>query len=547
MLPEVEFVGYNPIKTAPPPPAAPVPMHPLRSAAYIGASTLLSMTQGLGMNLIATNIPQIQGYLGATNTETTWLIAAYMAPNVSLSIALIKIRNQYGLRNFAQLSLAIFVLVSLLHLVVTDLQSAIIIRFVSGIAAAPLSSLAFLYMLEAFTPARKMTIAICLVLTNISLASPLARLLSPALLDIGQWGGLYTFEISLALIAFGIIYLLPLTPIPRAKVIEKLDVVSYLLIAIGFGCTAVTLVTGRLYWWFEAPWLGVLLAIAIITITAAVIIELNREKPLLDIRWIASKEIVHFAGTILLFRLVVSEQSSVANNFFQNLGLLNDQISMIYIVSMVAMIVAGLSCAAVMTPERVPVIHAFALILLIVGSYMDSQSTNLTRPAQMYASQACIAAATALFLPPAMSVGLSSALKRGPNYILSFIIVFLATQSLGGLFGQAVFGTFITIREKFHSNILAESIVLSDPLVVQRIGQLTGAYSRAITDSSLLNAEGIALLTQQTTREANILAYNDAFLLIAIVSLLALITLLTHVSARALLRRRAPSLTLQTS
>lgn len=547
MLPEAEFVGYDPIKTAPPPPAAPVPMHPLRSAAYIGASTLLSMTQGLGMNLIATNIPQIQGYLGATNTETTWLIAAYMAPNVSLSIALIKIRNQYGLRNFAQLSLAIFVLVSLLHLVVTDLQSAIIIRFVSGIAAAPLSSLAFLYMLEAFTPARKMTIAICLVLTNISLASPLARLLSPTLLDIGQWGGLYTFEISLALIAFGVIYLLPLTPIPRAKVIEKLDIVSYLLIAIGFGCIAVTLVTGRLYWWFEAPWLGVLLAIAVVTITAAVIIELNREKPLLDIRWIASKEIVHFAGTILLFRLVVSEQSTVANNFFQNLGLLNDQISMIYMVSMAAMIVAGLSCAAVMTPERVPAIHAVALMFLIAGSYMDSQSTNLTRPAQMYASQACIAAATALFLPPAMSVGLSSALKRGPNYILSFIIVFLATQSLGGLFGQAVFGTFITIREKFHSNILAESIVLSNPLVVQRVGQLTAGYSRSITDGTLLNAEGIALLSQQTTREANILAYNDAFLLIAGISLFALIILLMHVSLRALFRNRETVLAIQTS
>ena len=322
MIPEAEFVGYNPIDTQPVPAAAaaPVLMHPLRSAAYIGASTLLSMTQGLGMNLIATNIPQIQGYLGATNTETTWLVAAYMAPNVSLSVALIKIRNQYGLRNFAQLSLAIFVLVSLLHLVVTDLQSAIIIRFVSGIAAAPLSSLAFLYMLEAFTPARKMTIAICLVLTNISLASPLARLLSPTLLDIGQWGGLYTFEISLALIAFGVIYVLPLTPMPRAKVIEKLDIVSYFLIAIGFGCIAVTLVTGRIYWWFEAPWLGVLLAIAFATITTAVVIELNREKPLLDIRWIASKEIVHFAGTILLFRLVVSEQSTVANNFFQKSG-----------------------------------------------------------------------------------------------------------------------------------------------------------------------------------------------------------------------------------
>ncbi|MBZ9657055.1 MFS transporter [Phyllobacterium lublinensis] len=509
--------------------------HPI---AYVAASTLLSMTQGLGMNLIATNIPQIQGYLGATNIEATWLVAAYMAPNVSLSIALIKIRNQYGLRNFAELSIALFVLVSLLHLFVTDLHSAIMIRFVSGIAAAPLSSLAFLYMLEAFSPARKMTIGICLVLTNISLASPLARLLSPTLLDIGQWQGLYMFEIALALIALGVIYVLPLTPVPRAKVIEKLDIVSYLLIAVGFGCTAVVLVTGRLYWWREAPWLGILLAIAIVTVTTAVVIELNREKPLLDIRWLASREIVHFAGTILLFRLAVSEQSAVANNFFQSVGLQNDQISLLYIISMLAMVAACFCCAAVMKPERVPAIHAAALIFLIVGSYMDSQSTNLTRPINMYVSQAFIAAATALFLPPAMSVGLMSALKRGPNYILSFIMVFLSTQSLGGLLGQAAFGTFITIREKFHSNIIAEHIAMSDPLVAQRAAQLANAYGRVIADKTLLSAEGTAFLSQQVTREANILAYNDAFLLIAVMSLCALVALLTHVAMGGLYRPR---------
>ncbi|WP_244642691.1 MFS transporter [Phyllobacterium sp. 628] len=518
-------------------------MSPRRAATYIAASTLLSLTQGLGQNLIATNVAQIQGYLGATTTETTWLIAAYMAPNVSLSIALVKIRSQYGLRSFAELSIAGFVLISLMHLFVTDLQSAIIIRFFSGIAASPMSTLAFLYMLEAFPPARKLTVAVCLVLTNISLASPLARFLSPALLEFGQWRGLYMFEVSLAFIAFAIIYLLPLTPPPRAKVIEKLDILSYLLIAIGFGCTAVVLATGRLYWWMEVPWLGILLAIAVVTVTLAVVIELNRTKPLLDIRWIMSKEILHLAGTILLFRLIVSEQATVATNFFQNLGLLNEQIATLYVVMIVSMVVAGLCCAAVMKPERGPIIHVVALIFLIIGSYMDSQATNLTRPENMYISQALIAAATVIFLPPAMSAGLTSALKRGPVYILNFFVVFLATQSLGGLLGTAVFGSFITIREKFHSNVIAEHIVMSDPLVAQRVAQLASGYGRVITDKVLLNAEGVALLSQQATREANILAYNDAFFLIAGISFFALLALLSHVSFRYVLRRMPPRMT----
>ena len=171
---EVETPSKPLAPQAPPTPAAapapiPAPMPPLRAAGYMLASLLLALTQGLGMNLISANLPQIQGALGATTNEATWLVAAYMAPNVSLSLALIKIRTQYGLRNFAELSILVFVLVSLMHLFVDDLHSALIVRFFSGIAAAPMSSLGFLYMLEPFPPAKKLNIGLSLALTNLSL------------------------------------------------------------------------------------------------------------------------------------------------------------------------------------------------------------------------------------------------------------------------------------------------------------------------------------------------------------------------------------------
>ncbi|CBI76940.1 protein of unknown function [Bartonella clarridgeiae 73] len=63
----------------------------------------------------------------------------YMAPNVSIAIMLIKIRYQFGLRNFAELSILGFFLVCILHLFVTDLHSALIIRFFASIAAAPMT------------------------------------------------------------------------------------------------------------------------------------------------------------------------------------------------------------------------------------------------------------------------------------------------------------------------------------------------------------------------------------------------------------------------
>jgi MFS family permease len=523
---------------APPaPPAAPVPMPPLRAASYMLASVLLALTQGLGMNLISANLPQIQGALGATTNEAIWLVAAYMAPYASLSLLLIKVRTQFGLRNFAELSILAFVLVALLHLFADNLHSAIIVRFFSGIVAAPLSALAFLYMLEPMPPAKKLNLGLSLALTNLALAPAVARLISPTLLDIGQWHGLHVMEIAIAMMAFAAVYLLPLSPQPRAKVIQPLDVVSYLFIAIGFGLTAMVMTLGRFYWWFEAPWLGIMLAVAIAAVTCAAVIELNRANPLLDIRWLASREVVHFTGALLIFRIVLSEQTSGAFSFFQVLGLQNSQMATLSWIILGATIAGGLICAAVLKPGREPAIHMVALTLLAAGAYMDSQATNLTRPAEMYLSQALIAFAGALFLPPAMASGLMSALKNGPNYILSFVIVFLTTQSIGGSLGSAVVGTFVTWRSKFHFQALAEHITLIDPIVAQRLGQLSGAYGRVLTDQAQMTTQGLTLLNQQVTREANILAYNDAFLAIALLAVVALAALTIHVAVAAIDKR----------
>jgi MFS family permease len=525
------------LPAAPPAPPPFTPMPPLRMAAYMVASLLLSLTQGLGMNLITANLPQIQGSLGATTNEAMWLMAAYMAPNASLTLMLIKIRTQYGLRNFAELSILAFLVVSLMHFFVNDLQSALVVRFFSGIAVAPMSTLGFLYMLEPFPPAKKLNFGLSLSLTNTLLGPPVARLISPSLLDIGGWHGLYVAEMAIAMMAFAGVYLLPLAPQPRAKVIHRLDVTSYLFIAIGFGCAAMVLVLGRPYWWFEAPWLGWMLACAVGCVTVAVLIELNRESPLLDIRWLASREVLHFTGALLVFRIVLSEQTTGAFGFFQVLGLQNDQMSMLAAIILAASVAGGLTCALVLKPGREPAIHLVALLMLAAGAFMDSRATNLTRPVEMYLSQGMIAFAGALFLPPAMAAGLVSALRKGPNYILSFVIVFLTTQSLGGLLGSAVLGTFVTIREKYHSNMITQGITLADPVVAQRVRQLGAVYGKTLTDPSLRNAEGLALLSQQATKEANVLAYNDLFLLTAALAGLAFLALLVHLAVVALGKR----------
>ncbi|WP_160005681.1 MFS transporter [Rhizobium sp. 18055] len=524
------------------PPPVPAAMPGWKVPFYLAASLLLFLTQGLGMNLLTANIYQLQGSFSATTAEVSWLSAAYMAPYASLSIALFKIRTQFGLRPFAQLSIVCFVIAALLNLLVTDLHSAIVVRAISGIAAAPISTLGFLYMLEAFPPERKLSTGISLALMCTLFAAPVARIISPSLLEFGGYHALYTLEMGLALIVFAIIYTMPLTPPPRAIVIQRLDILSYLLLAVGFGCLAVVLTLGRLYWWFEAPWIGVLLAVAVGCLALVLAIELPRANPMLDFRWVLSGPNLRMAGVLLLFRFISSEQSSTAANFYQQLGLLNDQTITLYAIILLASVIGGLFCALLMTTRYVNTAHLISLVLIAAGAYLDSQSTSLTRPEQMYFSQALVAAGAAMFLPPVMSSGFKAAMARGTPFIVNFLAIFLFTQSIGSLFASAMLGTFVTIREKFHSNVLVEHILLQDPQVAQRVSQLSASYGKVIGDKTLLNAEGLALLSQQVTREAYILAYNDTFLVICICSLLGLVVMLLHQAWRRLSQHDAADL-----
>ncbi|WP_426958918.1 MFS transporter [Muricoccus radiodurans] len=523
--------------TPAPAPAPPIPFH--RVVLYALASWTIGLTQGLGTNLVAANIQAVQATFGATANEAAWLTAAYASTSITASLLLYKFRTQFGLRLFAQLGLILFAVVSVAHFAANDLRAAVMVRAVAGFAAAPLGTLAFLYMLEVLPPQHKLTIGVALGLMGAQAAVPLARLVSPHLLELGLWHGLNLLELGLSLVCLAIVFLLPLTPPPRAKIFDRVDAISLPLVIVGLGLLSVVLSLGRLYWWLEAPWLGLYLAGSIACLGLLVAIELNRAQPLINLHWLSSADMILFGGSSFFARFILSEQTTGAIGFFQNLGLLNEHMAGLFWVILAATIGAFLLVAFVNRPENVAAIHATALLLIAVGAWLESHGTSLTRPQDVYLSQALVAFGGAAFLPAALTWSFGHTLRAGPQYVTSFFAVFLASQNLGGLLGSAALGSLVTVREKFHSSQIVENLTLSDPIVAQRIGQYGATYARVLGDATRRNAEGATLLGQVATREAYVLAYNDLFLVVSVVAAFCLVGLLVHEFLKALRRRAA--------
>jgi hypothetical protein len=138
----------------------------------------------------------------------------------------------------------------------------------------------------------------------------------------------------------------------------------------------------------------------------------------------------------------------------------------------------------------------------------------------MYLTQAVIAFSGTFFLGPALLFGMTRALPQGAGHVITFMALFGMVNGIGGLAGTAALGTFQIEREKAHSAAIVQTIEATDPMVIQRMAAGGGAVGRVLADPSLRSAEGAALLSQNATREANVLAYNDVFRLISLLAAL---------------------------
>jgi MFS family permease len=489
-----------------------------RRIAFFLIGTLVTITGGLGNALVTVNLVNLQGTLGVFSAEANWLPTAYVMTNVSMNLLLVKFRQQFGLRAFTEFFLVLYALITFAHLFVNDLGSAIAVRAAHGMAGAALSTLGLYYSLQAFKKEwRPRGIVISTGIAQ--LAQPIAYIFSRSLLQFAEWRGLYLFELGLTLVTLAAVLWLKLPPGDRFKAFRPTDFLTFSLFAPGMALLCAALTFGRVLWWTENAWVGIALAASVVLLLAAICVEHNRDNPLLNIRWLTNGMILRLSIALMLVRVVLSEQSVGAVGFLRLVGLNNDEMQTLFIVILLAtMLGIGVS-VLIIRPPHLMAPQVVALLIMALGAWIDSNATNVTRPAQMYVSQGLLAFGGVMFLGPLLLTLLGSVIANPAN-LISFSVLFGLTQNLGGLIGSSLLGTFQVMREKYHSSVLAEQLSSLDPLVAARIQQYGAAYARQLADPSARTRQGISVLTQTAAREANILAYNDVFLLIAIIATL---------------------------
>ncbi len=493
------------------------PDHPPgRRAAYLAIGIFLGLVGGAQNGFLLANSPALQAEFALTPVEAGWLTAAFYSTYATMSMLLFRVRQEFGIQPFVRWAMAGLVTANFVQMIGPGYYPELAARAVAGITASGLSALAIYYLMQGLPAAMRVGgLVISLGLTQV--AFPLTRALSPALLVDGDMSRVFQFQFALSLLGFGMVYLLRLPPGIRKQTFEKLDIPSIALFVTGVAALCAFLIQGTIQWW-DTPWLGYALALAILGLGGCFLIEANRRNPMLDLSWLSSRSIVALAMVGATVRILVAEQGFGASGMFAALGYSNDQLTG-YFWILAGATLAGMVLSVVrLDPKDLTRPVLFAILVIGVAAFADTRTGVMTRPQDLYLTQAAIAFGTVFAMGPIILEGMLRALAAGQSYVISFIAIFSLSQSVGGLAGISLLSAFHTVRLKTHLIDAGNTLTLANQQLGQALGDAARRAAPLQSDPLLQQQAAASSISQQVAREAAVLAFNDVFFLIGTLS-----------------------------
>ena len=416
----------------------------------------------------------------------------------------------------------LFIAVLILHLFVHTFEMALFVRIMSGLVAAPLSSLGMYYIMQAFKR-ENFGRGMYLALGFQQLGIPLAWIISPYIVNVNDWAVLYTFELGLALCCLAMVVSVKLPRSLRIATFEKQDFFTFLLLAPGFALLCIVLTQGPILWWFETKWLGYALIAGFSLIVIGLTYEYYRVNPLIITRWLGSASTLKFIFGALAIRLLMSEQSYAAVNFLKTMGMGPDQFVTLYSIIFIGIASGTIFSALTFKKERIIWHLIGAEILVLIACALDYHLSSDVRPENFYHSQFLVGFASGMFIGPLLLNGIISALQKGPSHIVTFVVLFSATQSFGGLIGNSFFSTYQQMRTQNYRAALISDLPQTDPTISQRLAGYQKQATQYTLDQTLVQNQALRNLNQVLTREAQVRAYNDVIALNGIFAIILLI------------------------
>jgi MFS transporter, DHA2 family, multidrug resistance protein len=465
------------------------------------------------------SLDHIAGATSSSYDQATWVLTSYLIANAVVIPMSGWLSDVFGRKRYYMTSVAIFTFASLCCGLAPSLSFLIIARIVQGVGGGGLQPVTQAMLIDTFPPASRGK-AMSVYGFTVILAPMIGPLLGGWITDQFSWHWIFLINVPVGLLSLTLVETMvdepPLIVEERRQRWARgvhFDLTGAALIAVALGSLEVMLDRGVQDDWFADPLIRGAALSAGICLVAFVLWELIERDPLLDMSLFRYRSFASATFIIMTIGVILFGTTQFIPQMVQQvLGYTAEQAGLALtlggIVTLFTMPLAGILSGYVQ--PRILMSCAFAVEALAMW-HMSHFATTVTFGEIALARMWQGAPIPFLFVPliSAAYVGLPGAKTNRASAMIS------VGRNLGGSIGISLVQALLARREQFHQARLVAGLQPLNPVYEHGIHSLTQMLAARGAPPAAASRMAIGTLYRIVQRQANMMAFNDVFWVLA--------------------------------
>lgn len=483
---------------------------------------IAAMMAGLNNRVGALALADVRGALGFGLDDASWLATAYTAGELIAMPFAAWFAITLSVRRFSLWMLGTCVALALVLPFMRSLDLLLAMRFVQGVASGTTIPLLMMAALK-FLPLSIRLHGLALYALTATFAPHLSTWLAGQWTDgLFDWRWIYWQIVPLGLLAASLIaWGLPREAIQASRFREG-NWFGMACAVPALGLIVVALDQGVRLDWFQSPLVTVALAAGVVLLAVFLLTEWYHPSPFMRLQ-ILDRRNLGLGFTIFLLLLVTLTSSSLLPvHYLANVqGYRPLQMAPVALTIALPQLVLGSAVALLLYRRWVDarVVFAAGLGLIALACFSGMQLTSAWNRDQFIVAQALHALGQPMAVVSMLFLATSVVQPQEGPYVSGLINTL---RAFGSLAGAAVVGQLLTVRSRFHRDMLLDQAALAAPIP---------------------DGTGPAQLAAIAGQQSLVLSVGDAYFLLGVLALLLvpLVLKLTYVPAPDLRAASAPS------
>jgi len=520
----------NPVLSAPT--SAPLTSHtrfepaavdPNRASVTVWIAVLAAMIGSfmaiLNIQITNASLLNIEGGIGTGVDNGSWISTSYLIGEIVVIPLTDYLSRVFSFRRYMLASATLFAVFSVACAFTHDLPSMIAMRGLQGFAGGVLIPMAFTLVLTKL-PKPQQPIGLAVFALSVTFAPAIGPTIGGYLTENYGWQTIFFVNVLPTIVMVTALYLTLERQPMQLKLLKEGDWAGIFTMAIGLSALQTVLEEGNKDDWFSSPFILRLAAIALVSLSLFVAIELMIEKPLIRLRLLTRRNFGFgtIAMTMLGFALFGSVYILPAY-LGQAQGYNAEQIGEVLAWTGLPQLILIPLVPRLMQRFDTRYIAFTGLMIFAYSCFMNTAMSPDYAGDQLWIPNIVRAIGQAMVLTPLTSVTTGDIAPQDAAAASGISNMF---RNLGGAIGTAVLATVITKREQFHSNIIGQSVTLGREEVRSRISQMTDFFlAHGVPDPTAARQQAIIALGNAVKRQALVMGFSDTFAVIGMVLVLA--------------------------